>query len=718
MAVTIKIKTEADVKALERYQKEIDDSRKKIISSSKSVGDLTAGMGRLDRQQRALNKLTGEGTSRFDKMRTSVTGLTQGMMSTAGVAVAAGYVGWKFLRMAEDGLVAEARLRSIAESMGVFGDRSDEVTERISRLADVQGRLTGIDDDVIRQAQAKLLTFKLLAVTADKAGGAFDRTTKVLLDLQAAGFGPADSMAIQLGKALQDPAKGMAALTKSGALTKDQMKAIGEEFARTGDIAKAQTAILEALETQVGGVAEATARGSDKMVVSFNQAAGAAAELAVEGLHLDDAMDQWARRAGEIADGDLEDTLKDMVFPARSLISAYKGLTSEAKPATAASKGLAAATGEQADATGDAAAETDKLVRSMKGQMVAQDDLSGRVRTLTELELSAKEAKIGVREAERGVAEALKKSGKSSDDYKTAQIGLERAKLRSADATVDLKMKEEELGTTAKKLSKDIRASRAEIAKAAEYAAMGIAQGLSAKQAEVRAASRMLVDKGITGNIRKLLQVRSPSKVTYKLGQHTGDGYALGILSTKKKIESATEKVTSRALAAVEKYRDKVAALKDRKLDVLGTWGIGEEVETESMSGTQILKGAASQQGALAKFIADIKRSKAKGLSQEVIASMLAAGPQASGGQAAGFAGMSSADIASYNTLYRNSSRLSGELATMELGKPKTPSVTIAAGAVKMTINVAGNANERQIERAVERALRSLVRRAALKGAN
>jgi hypothetical protein len=62
---------------------------------------------------------------------------------------------------------------------------------------------TGVDTNSIKATQAKLLTFKELAATADELGGNFQRTTKAAIDLGAAGFGTAELNAVALGKALK-----------------------------------------------------------------------------------------------------------------------------------------------------------------------------------------------------------------------------------------------------------------------------------------------------------------------------------------------------------------------------------------------------------------------------------------------------------------------------------------------------------------------------------
>lgn len=165
--------------------------------------------------------------------------------------------------------VSNARIDQIAKSMGIFGTESGAVSKRLQDLATQQQLSLGIDDDVIKSTQAKLLTFKELAKSADESGGAFDRAQMAAVDLAAAGFGSAETNAIQLGKALQDPIKGITALARSGVTFTDQEKAKIETLVESGKMLEAQDMVLQAIETQVGGTAEATATASGRMDQAF-----------------------------------------------------------------------------------------------------------------------------------------------------------------------------------------------------------------------------------------------------------------------------------------------------------------------------------------------------------------------------------------------------------------------------------------------------------------
>ena len=205
-------------------------------------------------------------------------GKLQGTLKTfAGIAIAAFSVdaivdfGKSALRAAEDAAVANNRLDAIAKSMGLFGNQTDKVTDRIKAFADTMALKVGVDDEAIKAAQAQLLTFKNLAISADTAGGAFDRATIAVADLAAAGLGSLDTSAIQLGKALQDPIKGIAALSRAGVTFTADQKQFIQSLVDSNQMLEAQNYILDAIETQVGGTAEATVTAAEKMEIAIGE---------------------------------------------------------------------------------------------------------------------------------------------------------------------------------------------------------------------------------------------------------------------------------------------------------------------------------------------------------------------------------------------------------------------------------------------------------------
>jgi hypothetical protein len=89
--------------------------------------------------------------------------------------------------------------------------------------------------------------------------------------MAAAGFGTAESNATQLGKALQDPIKGITALNRAGITFTADQKELIKSLVESGKVLEAQNLILTEIESQVGGTAEATVTASQKMNIAFGE---------------------------------------------------------------------------------------------------------------------------------------------------------------------------------------------------------------------------------------------------------------------------------------------------------------------------------------------------------------------------------------------------------------------------------------------------------------
>lgn len=220
----------------------------------------------------------------------------------------------------EESQRSDARLLQISKSMGIFGSQAGAVTNRLKDYADAQARVTGVDDDVIKQSQAKLLTFSQLAATAGVMGGAFDRATKATVDMAAAGFGDATNNAVQLGKALQDPIKGITALSRSGISFTEQEKSKIKTLVESNHMLDAQSFVLKAIEKQVGGTAAASATATDKMKVAFGQVEEA---IGIALLPVVEKFSKWVQETGP----KVEKFFKDLSDPTTEVGRKWKEFT-------------------------------------------------------------------------------------------------------------------------------------------------------------------------------------------------------------------------------------------------------------------------------------------------------------------------------------------------------------------------------------------------------
>jgi hypothetical protein len=217
-----------------------------------------------------LNRANKEATSSLSKLGDSFKKV--GKFAAIGFAAAGAAsiaVGKKLFDAAEAASTANARIENIAESMDLFGEEAGVVSGRLVKLAEDQARLTGVSRETIKETSALLLTFGNVAESADEVGGVFDRAQEAAIDLAAAGFGSATSNAQQLGRALEDPTRGLTALTRSGVTFSEEERERIRVLQESNRLGEAQALVLEAIERQVGGTAAATANASDRIRETF-----------------------------------------------------------------------------------------------------------------------------------------------------------------------------------------------------------------------------------------------------------------------------------------------------------------------------------------------------------------------------------------------------------------------------------------------------------------
>ena len=149
--------------------------------------------------------------------------------------------------------IIQAQTAAVIKSTGeAAGVSAQHVADYASSLSDAAGKSL-FGDDQIQQSTNLLLTF------TEIKGTVLDAATAISVDMaQAMGGAPKDA-AIQLGKALNDPIKGITALTRVGVTFSEEQKAQIQAMQEAGDTAGAQAVILAELNKEFGGSAEAAA---------------------------------------------------------------------------------------------------------------------------------------------------------------------------------------------------------------------------------------------------------------------------------------------------------------------------------------------------------------------------------------------------------------------------------------------------------------------------
>lgn len=137
------------------------------------------------------------------------------------------------------------------------GGAANVTAKQVDEYAQSMLKRTGIDDESIKSGENVLLTFTKIRNEVGKGNDVFTKASTATLDLSVRLGKDMTSSALLVGKALNDPVKGVTALTRAGVQFTDQQKDQIKTLVESGDVLGAQKLILKELEVQVGGSAKA-----------------------------------------------------------------------------------------------------------------------------------------------------------------------------------------------------------------------------------------------------------------------------------------------------------------------------------------------------------------------------------------------------------------------------------------------------------------------------
>ena len=212
-------------------------------------------------------------TSGFRRQAETGVGGAMRTIGKSGLVAAASGIGAAFIGM---GLAVRAGWKDFAEGERVTaqtraalkstGNEAHVTADGISRLATEIQNYSGIDDEAVHASENLLLTFtNIRNEVGGKFTGTFNDAEKAITDMATAmagqaGFGGGVDLqqaTLQVGKALQDPVRGMTALRRVGvAFTEGQQEVI-KKLVDSGHLLEAQKIILAELNKEFGGSAKA-----------------------------------------------------------------------------------------------------------------------------------------------------------------------------------------------------------------------------------------------------------------------------------------------------------------------------------------------------------------------------------------------------------------------------------------------------------------------------
>jgi cell wall-associated NlpC family hydrolase len=153
-------------------------------------------------------------------------------------------------------------LQSTHNAAGLTADQFAKLATQISKTS-------AVDDDLIQSGENIIATFTNIH------GDVFKKTTQAAVDMTAAMNHGAvtqeglQSSAVQLGKALNDPLKGLTALQRVGVTFSAQQKEQIATMMKAGDVAGAQGVILAEVNKEFGGSAAAAVTPAKQLAVTW-----------------------------------------------------------------------------------------------------------------------------------------------------------------------------------------------------------------------------------------------------------------------------------------------------------------------------------------------------------------------------------------------------------------------------------------------------------------
>lgn len=228
--------------------------------------ELKKSNDRLAAYQRQTNSRLGAMNKRWDNFAANA----RRAVASLGLAVAVR----KIITETTAAQNALAQLEAVVKSTG--GAAGFTVPELVAMSEEFQ-RTTTFADDAVQSMQAVLAQFTAIA------GPQFEAAQQAIVDLSARMGTDLVSSAKLVGRALQDPVKGMSALSRAGIAFDKSQTDIIKRLAETGRTAEAQQLILAELEKRFGGAAEAARNTFGGALAALGNAFNDLFELSTEG---------------------------------------------------------------------------------------------------------------------------------------------------------------------------------------------------------------------------------------------------------------------------------------------------------------------------------------------------------------------------------------------------------------------------------------------------
>ncbi len=222
-----------------------------VTASADKAGKAAAGAGS---KFSKAGRDAKSGASGVDKFGKSLKDARSAAMSLRG-ALTGAFVGVSVAgtisKIISETRKAEEEQAQLAAVLKSTGEAAGFTQEKLNEMAGAMSLISTVSDGEITQAQTTLLAFTGIA------GNQFPKALQAAIDMATRTGMSVVSAAETIGRALDVPSEGLAALTRQGFRFTEEQKKLAKQLEETGRTAQAQSIILSALEESYGGAAQA-----------------------------------------------------------------------------------------------------------------------------------------------------------------------------------------------------------------------------------------------------------------------------------------------------------------------------------------------------------------------------------------------------------------------------------------------------------------------------
>ena len=227
-----------------QLRREMENADRAVASTTRSID---SQLGRADRAFDRLNQNSSKSLGGIGKN----VDLLAVSVRAATAAMAALGVGASFTRFIANTQAAEREQAQLGAVLRSTGEAAGYSADQLNMMGDKLAKSTTYSTGAITTAQTAMLAF------TGVVGDEFARAMSSAADMSARTGMSMTQTAETIGRALDVPSQGMAALSRQGFRFSDDQKALMKQLEATGKTAEAQGIILDALEESYAGAAAA-----------------------------------------------------------------------------------------------------------------------------------------------------------------------------------------------------------------------------------------------------------------------------------------------------------------------------------------------------------------------------------------------------------------------------------------------------------------------------